>query len=118
MPTVDLYDGTTDPEEHLGVYKAQMYDQDVDDATYCCYFPATLKGVLQSWFNSLPPRTITRFQDLANKFVGQFIASQKERTTSIHLSKIKQGPQESLAEFVKHFHQEAVLIPKLGDGVA
>jgi len=25
MPTVDLYDGTTDPEEHVGVYKAQMY---------------------------------------------------------------------------------------------
>jgi len=32
MPTVDLYDGTTDPEEHLGVNKAQMYVQDVDDA--------------------------------------------------------------------------------------
>jgi len=26
---VDLYDRTTDLEEHLGVYKAQMYVQDV-----------------------------------------------------------------------------------------
>lgn len=34
MPTVDHYDRTTDPEEHLGVYKAQMYVQDVDDAPY------------------------------------------------------------------------------------
>jgi len=34
------------------------------------------------------------------------------------LSKIKQGPQESLTEFVKHFHQEVVLIPDLEDGVA
>jgi len=25
MPTVDLYDGTRDPKEHLGAYKAQMY---------------------------------------------------------------------------------------------
>ena len=25
MPVVDIYDGTTKPEEHLGVYKAQMY---------------------------------------------------------------------------------------------
>ena len=48
MPTLDLYDGTTDPEEQLGVYKAQMYVKDVDDATYCRYFPATLKGVAQS----------------------------------------------------------------------
>jgi len=43
MPTLDLYDGTTDPEEHLGVYKAQMYEQDVDDASYCHYFPAALR---------------------------------------------------------------------------
>jgi len=75
MPTLDLYDGTTDPEEHLGIYKAQMYVQDVDDASYCRYFPALLKGVLQSWFNGLPPRSITCFQDLADKFVSQFIAS-------------------------------------------
>ena len=54
MPTVDLYDGTTDPEEHLGVYKAQMYMQDVDNAAYCRYFPATLNRVAQSWFNGLP----------------------------------------------------------------
>jgi len=48
MPTLDFYDRTTDPEEHLGVDKAQMYVQVVDDAAYCRYFPATLKGVAQS----------------------------------------------------------------------
>ena len=89
MPMLDLYDGTGDPEEHLGVYKAQMYVQDVDDASYCRYFPATLKGVAQSCFNGLPQGGITCFQDLDDKFVGQFIASRKERRTSIHLSKIK-----------------------------
>jgi len=45
MPTVDLYDGTTDLEEHLAVYKAQMHVQDIDDTAYCRYFPTTLKGV-------------------------------------------------------------------------
>jgi len=95
-----------------------MCVQDVDDATFCRNFPVTLKGVTQSWFNGLAPRTISCFQDLANKFVSQFIASWKEKRTSIHLLKIKQGQQESLAEFVKRFHQEAVLIPELEDGVA
>ena len=46
MPTMDLYDGATKLEEHLGVYMAQMYVQDVDDAAYCQYFPATLKRVV------------------------------------------------------------------------
>ena len=67
MPTVDFYDGMTDPKEHLGVYKAQMYVQDVDDAAYCCYFLATLKGVAQSWFSGLPLETVTCFRDLAEK---------------------------------------------------
>ena len=44
MPTVDLYNGTTDLKEHLGVHKAQMYVQDVDDEAHYRYFPATLKG--------------------------------------------------------------------------
>jgi len=25
MPTLELYDGTTDSKEHLGLYKVQMY---------------------------------------------------------------------------------------------
>jgi len=45
MPSPDTYDGTTDLKEHLGVYKTQMYVQDMDDAACCQYFPATLKGV-------------------------------------------------------------------------
>ena len=44
MRTLELYDETTDPEEHLVVYKTQTYVQDVNDATYCRYFPATLNG--------------------------------------------------------------------------
>ena len=118
MPNVDLYDGTTDLEEHLGVYRAQMYVQDVDDAAYCRFFPATLKEVAQAWFNGLAPESVSCFQDLNDRFVSQFIASRKQRRTSIHLSKIKQGPQESLADFIKCFHQEAVLIPDLEDRVA
>ena len=86
---MDLYDGTTDPKEHLGMYKVQMYVQDVVDVAYCRFFPDTVKGVAQSWFNGLAPGIVSCFQDLADKFVSQFIASRKERRMSIHLSKIK-----------------------------
>jgi len=66
-----------------------MYVQDVRDASYCRYFPATLMGVAQSWFNGLSPGSVPCFEDLADKFVSQFIASRKERRTNTHLSKIK-----------------------------
>jgi len=90
MPIMDMYDGITDPKEHLGVHKAQIYIQDVDDAAYCRYFPTTLKRVVQSWFNGLASRSVSCFQHLVNRFFSQSIASCKERRTSIHLSKINQ----------------------------
>jgi len=66
MPALELYDGTTDSKAHLVVHKAQMYVQDVDDVAYCQYFPTTLKGVAQSWFNDLPLGSISCFQELVN----------------------------------------------------
>jgi len=35
MPSVEPFDETTDPGNHLDVYKAWMYVQDVDDVMYC-----------------------------------------------------------------------------------
>ena len=49
--------------------------------------------------------------------MSQFIASHKERWTSIHLSKIKQGLNESLAMFVRRFHQKVALIVDVEDWV-
>jgi len=45
MPSVEPCDGTTNPDDHLDVYKAQMYVLDVNDAMCCRYFSATLKGI-------------------------------------------------------------------------
>ena len=81
MPTVDLNDGTADPKELLGVYKTHMYVQDIDDVAH-----PKRSGIV---INDLALGSISFFQDLADKFVSQFIASRKERRTSIHLSKIK-----------------------------
>lgn len=61
IPNLELYDGTTNPEEHLGVYKSQLYVQDVDDATQCRYFLATLEGVVEAWFSDLPLGSVTCF---------------------------------------------------------
>ena len=54
MSSIELFDGTTDPDDHLDVYKVQMCVQDVDDAICCQYFSATLREIAQVWFNCLP----------------------------------------------------------------
>jgi len=113
MPSVDLFDGTTYPDDHVDVYKAQIYVQDVDDATCCRYFPATLKGIAQKWFNGLPRGSVSSFSQLAELFSAHFVASKKERKTSIHLARIRQQRGEDLKGYVRRFNHEAVLIPDL-----
>ena len=60
---------TTKPTNHLDIYKAQMYVQDVNDTTVCSYFPATLKEIAQ---NGLPNGSIASFLQLAEFFNTNF----------------------------------------------
>jgi len=90
MPSIELFDGNTDSDDPLDVYKAQIYVQDVDDATCCRYFPSTLKRITKKWFNGLPNGSIASFFQLAEWFSAHFIASKREKKTSIHLAKIRQ----------------------------
>jgi len=54
MPSVEPFDETTDLDDHLDVYKAQMHVQDMENAMCCRYFHVTLGGIVQKWFNRLP----------------------------------------------------------------
>ncbi|XP_010682015.2 uncharacterized protein LOC104896925 [Beta vulgaris subsp. vulgaris] len=118
LPTIDPFDGTTDPDDHLSAYKHQMYVHTVDDATWCKNFAATLKGVAQKWFSNLPPNSVNNFIELSCLFTSHFVANPQEQKISIRLGKIIQGPREALRSFVKRFNLEALQIKVLNAGVA
>jgi len=118
MPTIEAFDGTSDPEEHLATYKHLMYFQGPDDATWCRYFLSTLKGIAQKWFNSLPDHSINNFNELSSIFVHHFMANKREKKTSMHLAKIVQGDKESLRSYVQRFNLESLQIPNISEGVA
>ena len=82
LPTIEPFDGTTDPNDHLSAYKHQLYVQAVDDATWCKNFPATLKSVAQKWLNNLPPNLVNNFTELSYLFTNHFIANLQEHKTS------------------------------------
>ncbi|XP_057247634.1 uncharacterized protein LOC130589967 [Beta vulgaris subsp. vulgaris] len=118
LPTIEPFDGTTDPDDHLSAYKHQMYVQGVADATWCKNFPATLKGVAQKWFNNLPPNSVNNFTELSILFTSHIVANRQEQKTSMHLGKVVQGPKEALRSYVKRFNMEALQIQDLNAGVA
>ncbi|XP_021845838.2 uncharacterized protein [Spinacia oleracea] len=117
-PSIEAYDGTTDPDLHLVAYRHHMYLQGTNEATWCKYFPATLKGVASKWFVRLPPGSIASFNELQTLFSTRFMAYKEERKTSMHLGLIQQGKDESLRSYVKRFNLEAGQIPDLPNGVS
>lgn len=79
IPTIDPYDGTTDPQDHLAAYKAQMSVQMGCEAVWCKFFPTTLKGIAQIWFTNLPNGSITKFTELSSLFTQHFIAKKEAK---------------------------------------
>ena len=43
MPSLDSYDGTRDPFDHIAAFKTMMYLQGVPNEIMCRAFPTTLK---------------------------------------------------------------------------
>ena len=61
LPQLEVYDGTKDPLDHIGVFKKILSLQQTPDEVICRTFPATLRGVAQVWFSKLPTTSIANF---------------------------------------------------------
>ncbi|KAJ0942255.1 putative retrotransposon gag domain-containing protein [Helianthus annuus] len=122
IPTMKLYDGTTDPEEHIAQYRERMeinpIPERLKEACMCKGFGSTLTGSALKWLPSLPPYSITSFANLVNLFNNQFSCSRKfERLTS-DLYRITQGHNESLRDYITKFSKESLDIPNLDVAIA
>ena len=78
MPSLDSYDGTRDPCDHIATFKTTMHLQRVDEIM-CRAFPTTLKEPARVWFSKIPPSTISSFEELSKLFVNNFIGGQRHK---------------------------------------
>ena len=115
MPSLDSYDGTHDPFDHIATFKTTMHLQGVPNEIMCRAFPTTLKGPGRVWFSKIPPNTVSSFKELSKLFVKNFIRGQRHKRSSSSLLTIKQGENESLQSFITHFNSEALTMDKMDD---
>ncbi|GFZ03434.1 hypothetical protein Acr_16g0000580 [Actinidia rufa] len=118
LPTqLGIYEGKTDPMDHLDSYKSLMSLQGCSDEVMCKAFSTTLNGPARSWFRKLSPGTIDSFGDLSRLFVANFISCRNRQKNASHLFTVHQKETESLKDFVKRFNQAILEVEDPSDKV-
>ena len=79
MPTIDSFDGTIDPVNHLETYRTLVILHAFPDEIMCWAFPVTLKGSARLCFSQLPADSVSTFQHLSDSFLSHFIRAQRQR---------------------------------------
>uniref|UniRef100_A0A803M9E5 Retrotransposon gag domain-containing protein n=1 Tax=Chenopodium quinoa TaxID=63459 RepID=A0A803M9E5_CHEQI len=119
MPTIESFVGTTNPEEHLAAYVAQMSAQTSCEATWCRHFPTTLKGQALLWVQKYVPKgSIHSYQYLERVFVNRFKNATRQKKTSVNMMVVTQGKIETLQNYKRRFNKESLKIHNLPDEIA
>ncbi|KAL4390812.1 hypothetical protein AHAS_Ahas03G0182500 [Arachis hypogaea] len=113
LPDMTLYDGTTDPSHHLSNIRSRMYLTDASDAVRCKAFPTTLTKTTIRWFDNLPPRSISSFDDMAKKFLAKFSIQKDKAKHAPSLLGIRQGERETLRNYMERFNKTCMDIQNL-----
>ena len=73
QPTFTMYNGRTDPVEHVSQFNQRMAIHSKDEALMCKVFLSSLGPVAMSWFDGLKPNSIGSFKQLTQAFGSHFI---------------------------------------------
>ena len=64
QPTFVMYNGRTDPIEHVSQFKQKMTVHSQDEALMCRVFPSSLGPMPMRWFDGLKKNSINSFRKL------------------------------------------------------
>ncbi|VFQ98999.1 unnamed protein product [Cuscuta campestris] len=106
-PQIKAYNGTTDPQDHLARFGANVVMYAYPEEIKCRCFLATLEGQACEWFHKLPKGSIDKWGDLAHKFLEHFASSRRQKLPFSHLLNVKIRKGEQLREFINRWEKEA-----------
>ena len=73
QPTFTMYNGRTDPVEHVSQFKQNMAVHSQDEALLCKMFPSSLGLMPMRWFDGLRTNSISSFKKFTQSFYSRFI---------------------------------------------
>ncbi|GAU41791.1 hypothetical protein TSUD_379290 [Trifolium subterraneum] len=99
--TLDKYDGTTDPDEHVQSVETALDYRNLRGSIKCKLFPLSLVRGASTWWRNLPPGSIDSWEELCRTFTAYFTTSRQHPKTVANLKAIIQGPEESLRSYIE-----------------
>ena len=73
QPTFTMYNGRTDPVEHVSHFNQRMTVHSKNKALICRIFPSSLGPVAMRWFDGLRAGSIDSFKEVTQVFGSRFI---------------------------------------------
>ena len=77
QPTFTIYNGRTDPVEHVSQFNQRMAVHSKDETLMCKVFSSSLEPMARRWFDGLRPNSINSFKQLTHTFGSRFITSSR-----------------------------------------
>ena len=114
----EKFSGTTYPIDHVVAFESHIDLYSMTDAIKCHAFPATFRGVAQSWYDFLPAQSITKFKQFKKLFIEHFMANKRRPKKITSLWSITQGPNKTLESYTKRFTTAYSCVAKLDEDFA
>ncbi|GKD07182.1 reverse transcriptase domain-containing protein [Tanacetum coccineum] len=97
MPTnIALYDGSTDPADHLNRFVGAANSGEWPMPVWCRMFQQTLDGSARGWFESLPPNSIGEWWRLREAFNTRYSTRKACYKEPHEITKIVRKANETL----------------------
>ncbi|KAL0406265.1 UNVERIFIED_CONTAM: hypothetical protein Slati_3940400 [Sesamum latifolium] len=106
-----VYDGSTDPAEHIHKIENAALLHRYIDSIKCRIFLSTLTSSAQQWFDQLLGGSVRSFAEFNSLFQHQFASSRTYKKSTINLFGIKQEEKETLRTYVQRFNTAVLEVP-------
>ena len=105
MLTFAMFDGSSDPYDHMLNYNHAMTLNVGNNHLLCKVFSASLQGLMLAWFHRLPSNSVSSFNELWIIFISQYLCSVRQIRNISYLQTTIKQEEETIRDFTRRFGQ-------------